>query len=252
MSMYDMHCHLDFCDNCKQIAEETEGKIEAVDSTVIPSSFVSARAKLEPFSNIKVALGLHPWWIANGRAGEADVASFENLVRETNAIGEIGLDFHRKYQESKNKQLDFFTRCVEAIKESGNNKIIFLHVVKAYEQTIDLLDLYRIFENNTVVFHSFSGTPEDFGLALSKDCLFTIGMRTLSNDMGRFFVTEIPEDRLLAETDSPANDGDIWSAGSWEQTLHNVIKSIAELRKSSFADTLELLNENSKPIFDRI
>ena len=249
MALYDMHCHLDFADNDKQVAADSQGYgIKALCDTVVPSSFVSASEQLKPWDNIAVALGMHPWWIAQGRVSTADVLHFESLMGTTPFIGEIGLDFHGKYSDSRDHQLEILCRILEGLKASEERKVVFLHSVKATTETLDLLERYGTLDQHTCAFHWFSGSHDEFGRALSLGCSFSVGMRMLATDKGREFAQAIPLERLMIETDSPAHEGMMWSADAWHQELANTVSDLAELRQMKKDELERALEANSSAL----
>ena len=95
-ALFDLHCHLDFDPDVRVAAQElAELDMGAFSTTVTPEGYEWACELLEPFGNVRVGLGLHPWWIADGRLGSQDVALFERLAKDERFIGEVGLDFGR-------------------------------------------------------------------------------------------------------------------------------------------------------------
>ncbi len=107
--LYDMHCHLDFADQSERIAQESaQAQIAALSCTVVPTSFVLDQDRFAGYENIRVSLGMHPWWVADARVSEADIAHFESLVSVAPFIGEIGLDFAGGRKGSKDRQLVCF------------------------------------------------------------------------------------------------------------------------------------------------
>lgn len=248
---YDMHSHLDFANNCKEIASEAQGLIETINSTVEPAAFVSAREKFEDFDNIHVALGIHPWWVANGRISEVDLAHFEEMLPTTNLVGEIGLDFHKSRKESKVHQMEVFERLLDDIAESDDAKLVFLHSVKSTETMLDILEKSNALKKSTFVFHWFQGSHEDFGRAVSLGCYFSVGMRMLAQEDGELFARAIPDELLLAETDNPPQEGMDWSAGQWFQEIDNTIASIAEARGAGKDHIEQLLTTNSTLLIEK-
>lgn len=92
--LFDMHCHLDFAPNAPDIATQAEAlDLHALSATVTPAEYEKALTILEGASNVRTGLGLHPWWIADGRCGEEAIVLFEQLAPTTRWIGEVGLDF---------------------------------------------------------------------------------------------------------------------------------------------------------------
>lgn len=250
--LYDMHCHLDFAENAKEAAAgAADANIHALCSTVVPSSFVAAREEFKPWPNIDVALGIHPWWVANERVSKVDVTRFEALAQETPYIGEIGLDFYGKRKESKTRQEEILLNILNCINETGDSKLVFFHAVHAAERLLDLLEECNTPEKHTCVFHWFQGTPDDFGRALSLDCWFSVGMRMLATDAGRMFAQAVPDNRLLVETDNPPHEGMPWTADMWTQELQNTLTDLAQLRNVSVEALVNTVEVNSKSALDR-
>lgn len=248
--LYDMHCHLDFADNAKDIARDVHGRVVAVDATVVPSSYVGAAEKFESFPDVHVGLGIHPWWIADGRVGEADVERFCELCESAPVIGEVGLDFHGKRRVSRTRQLEVLSRVLEAVNDAGGGKLVFLHAVKSYDDLFGLLNRYGTLEGNRCVFHWFSGSHEDFGRAVADGFYFSVGMRMLAAGDGPLFAEAVPDDKLLLETDNPPSEGMPWSAGAWEQELLNTAASLAEIRSTTADEIKRLTAANGRALLE--
>lgn len=259
IKLYDMHCHLDFADNAKDVAAKSaEAGITALSSTVVPSSFVSAREKFSDFPNISVALGLHPWWVADKQIAEVDLERFEMLARTTRFIGEIGLDFHGTRKKSQTYQEEVFFRALCACNAANHaeqkadddpgNKAIFIHAVRATTKALDILDKCATFDNNKVVFHWFQGSEDEFGRALSSGAFFTVGMRMLANERTRMLAAAIPDEKLLIETDNPPHAGMVFSIDTWRHELENTLKDLAELRGTTPQGLAKILTANSEAI----
>ena len=118
--LYDMHCHVGFAPAPATVAAEgAQAGIGALSCTVEPTEYEQLRAALADAPNVAVALGAHPWWIADGRVGETELARFCELARTTRFIGEIGLDFAgpRDTEESRALQTSAFACILAACNE---------------------------------------------------------------------------------------------------------------------------------------
>lgn len=229
--IYDMHCHLDFADDCEQVAKDALGEsIACLDATVVPSSYVIASEKFRDNDNVHISLGLHPWWVAEQRISEADITRFEKLLPRTSFIGEIGLDYSKRFSETWSRQLEVFYRVLDAIKEAGGGKLITIHAVRSYHDMFKALETSRVLEDNDCIFHWFSGNRDDFGQALALGCYFSVSMRMMASEKGAYFAKAIPNERLLLETDNPPHEGLAWAADTWRQELDNTVTALAELR----------------------
>ena len=120
--LYDMHCHVGFAPAPATVAAEgAQAGIGALSCTVEPTEYEQLRAALADAPNVAVALGAHPWWIADGRVGETELARFCELARTTRFIGEIGLDFAgpRDTEESRALQTSAFACILATCNESA-------------------------------------------------------------------------------------------------------------------------------------
>ncbi len=251
-TLLDMHCHLDFADDCERIVAESEPlNIRALSSTVVPSSYVSDRSRFAGTAHIDLSLGLHPWWVAEGRIGEAEIASFENLLPDTPFIGEVGLDFLKRYRDQQEKQIAVFDRILKDIKAAGDGRLITIHAVKSATTVLDMLEENDMFENNIIMFHWFAGTHEEFGRALAKGCSFSVGMKMMATEAGRDYAGAIPDEQLLIETDLPSHEGSEWDAGTWRVELKNTLVSLAELRGCTWEQLAHLTYTNGSALLER-
>ena len=120
LRLFDLHCHLDFAENARELAAGLAQRgIGALSVTVTPAGYVRAAALFAPCANVRTALGLHPWWVADGRCTEDDVAQFEQLAKDARFVGEVGLDFAPAHAASRDVQLAAFERVAHACAEGG-------------------------------------------------------------------------------------------------------------------------------------
>ena len=247
--LYDMHCHLDFADKSERIAQESaQAQIAALSCTVVPTSFVSDQDRFAGSENLRVSLGMHPWWVADARVSEADIAHFETLVSEASFIGEIGLDFAERRKGSKDRQLAVLTRLLQAIHGAGDGRIITFHAVHAATPLMDLLDDLGIFQRNRCLFHWFQGSSEELGRAVDRGAVFSVGRRMLATERGSRGAADGPEGQLLLETDEPAHEGSPWSVAAWREQLESTLSALARLRKVSSSHLEAALLENAQAL----
>ena len=74
LQLFDAHCHLDLMSDPNAVAHEaaTMG-LELFDCGVDPRGFAAANKRASSSPNVIAGVGLHPWWIADGRCGAAEV-----------------------------------------------------------------------------------------------------------------------------------------------------------------------------------
>ena len=121
-TFFDMHCHLGFVPSPGVTAKDgAAAGIGAFSCTVEPAEYEQLQLILASAPNVALGLGAHPWWIADGRVGETELARFCELARTTRFIGEIGLDFAgpRDTEESRALQTSAFACILATCNESA-------------------------------------------------------------------------------------------------------------------------------------
>ena len=111
-----------------------------------------------------------------------------------------------------------------------------------------LLD--RSTNSPTIIFHWFSGTSDEFNRARSAGCYFSINERMLAIKRGREYARQIPLDRLLLETDAPAEPGAETSARQLVDSLIRTSEAIAALKNCPKESVKSVVLRNSYSIFD--
>ncbi|HEU5117038.1 MAG TPA: TatD family hydrolase [Isosphaeraceae bacterium] len=176
------------------------GQILSVGTTAEDSLATLELARANP--GVFAAVGIHPNHAAE--AAEGDWSRIEALSEQerVRAVGETGLDRHWDFtpfalqQEYLDRHLDLAERLGLPV------------VIHARECEADLIEqLGRRHRPISGVLHSFSGTLDDakaflgLGLHISFAGMVTFTSKRL--DALREVAAQVPEDRLLVETDSP-------------------------------------------------
>jgi TatD DNase family protein len=136
-------------------------------------------------------------------AGEAVYDELRGLAREGRivAIGEIGLDFHYDHSP-RDAQREAFRRQIRLARDVGLP--IVVHTREADEETAGILEEEGAGEAGGVV-HCFTGGRElarrslGLGLSISFSGIVAFPRAELIQQVAR----EVPDDRLLVETDAP-------------------------------------------------
>ena len=201
----DMHIHLDQFDDPAAVAHDAaKDGCALFCATTTPKGYLSARKELSAYSNVRVGVGLHPWWIADGRCGKDDIRELEKLIPTERFVGEIGLDFLEKHasKSSWEAQMTAFARICATCGAIGG-KVLTIHSVRATATTLAILAETGCLERCSCIFHWFSDSTEQLWQAIKAGCWFSLGERSLRTGKGREYVKLIPPDRLLFETDMP-------------------------------------------------
>ena len=167
------------------------------------------------------------------------------------AIGETGLDFNRNYSKKEN-QINSFLKHIKIANEL--NLPMFLHQRDSHKEFMTCLkDIYP--ETNCVV-HCFTGSEEELDDYLSLD--FYIGITGWICDEKRGshlkeFISKIPLDKLLIETDSPyllPKNIKIKGRRNKPLFLKEVFSKISSIRNEPVNDLSKAIYQNSLKFFN--
>ena len=232
--LIDTHCHLDFAGNAVELAAAYAACGGALSGTCDPRDFERVRAELARFApRVRVGLGLHPWWVADGTCGEGEIALFERLAPTAPLISEVGLDFQPRRESTRNKQIEAFERvCVASARPSAEfpRRIMSIHSSAAATCTLDVLERTGCLDACICIFHWFSGSQEELTRAIDAGCLFSVNERMLKTKRGRAYVRAIPEGRLLIETDFPGKPTSMAIPQEVAPRLERTMSLLAEAR----------------------
>ena len=201
---FDAHCHYHWA------SHSMVSDIAAFINTVTPQEFLEV-SDIEN-ENVKVGLGLHPWYVE-----VSDFDLFEELLLSTRFVGEIGLDFSKKFTDvQKQAQVEVFTNVCKSMSDT---KIISVHTFKTQGKTHEILKHAGVFDNSIVIYHWFGDGPSELKQAISDNCLFSVNERMLSTKRGAEMAIMIPESQLLFETDMPKAEGDFWDLKTAQESI---------------------------------
>lgn len=247
MRLIDMHCHLDLMTNGTQIAHEArEREIGFFCTTVTPEDAVAAAERFDGCANVRVGIGLHPWWIADGTCGDAEVEHAELLVRQARFIGEIGLDASKRGAASLDAQRSAFHRIVRAAaRHPVQDRVLSIHAIRAVTPLLDELEGAGLTRDASCIIHWFSGTSDELWRAVRMGCRFSINEHMLATKRGREYARILPEESLLLETDAPPELHAPYSLDAIERSLTKTLKGLAELRRCNCDELARSIAERS-------
>jgi TatD DNase family protein len=195
----DTHAHLTSLDDADEaIARAAEAGVTRI--LTVGTSVEDGRRALdlaERHEGVFAILGIHPH--EAGTATDDDLAVLRDLHAHPKAVavGETGLDWFRDHAP-RDGQRRLFTAELELAAELG--KPVVIHTRAADDDT--LADLSGF--DGTVVLHCFS-SPRLLPTALERGWYVSFaGNATFPKAVElRLAATEVPAERILAETDSP-------------------------------------------------
>lgn len=225
------------------------------DCGVDPRDFAGARERSGNNSHVIAGVGLHPWWIADGRCGAAEVDLLCELASRERFIGEVGLDFSQRFAGTEGIQMQAFERLCQTLSQYPlPDRVLSIHAVHAAGAALDILESNGLLEDvpnsPTVIFHWFSGTSDEFVRARLAGCYFSVNERMLATKRGREYTRQIPLDRLLLETDAPAEPQTDASAQQLADSLIRTSEIIAALKNCAAESVKSVVLRNSHSVFD--
>lgn len=237
--VYDMHAHLGFYEDVAHGARELAGLgVHALCATVTPAEYERVAAELAGARNVRVGVGLHPWWLADGRCDETDARRAAELAATSRYVAEVGLDFGRGREACAREQVATLDAILRSCRGGGH--VLSLHAVASAGAVLDLLEHHGTCENNDVIIHWFSGSGDELTRARRMGCLFSVNAFGLETRRGRSYATQIPAEQLLLETDLPGEGAHAleWPPERLAARLRKTLETICELRDEDVAPTI--------------
>jgi len=235
-TLYDTHVHLDFMHNMTEVAAEAEALgLGMFAVTVTPQGYERAVRQLAEAPNVCVGVGLHPWWVADGRCGQMDVQRAAELACASRFVGEIGLDLSPSHVpdgslDAQVTALESVTRACAQTSDSSAAKVLSLHSVRAAGLALDVLERTGALAACRCIFHWFSGTSDELHRAVKAGCWFSVNEMMLRTKRGREYARQLPAERLLLETDLPPGEDVPFSAGEIVSSLERTLEQLSAIR----------------------
>lgn len=225
------------------------------DCGVDPRDFAAANERARRHPGIIAGVGLHPWWLADGRCGNAEIDLLCQIAAQERYIGEVGLDFSARFAESKLLQIQAFDRLCETLAQHPlTGRVISIHAFHSAGTVLDVLESHGLLIPNPdspfIIFHWFSGTSDELVRARNAGCYFSVNERMLATKRGHEYTRQIPLDRLLLETDAPTEPQADTSAQQLITSLKSVSRHISELKYCAAESAESIVLGNSRSIFD--
>lgn len=254
--LFDAHCHLDLMAHPDAVADEaTALGLGLFDCGVDPRDFSAANERAHRQPSIIAGIGLHPWWLADGRCGPAEINLLCEVAAQERYIGEVGLDFSARFAGSEPLQTQALDRLCEALAQHPlTGRVISIHDVRSAGAVLDVLESHGLLIPNpdspAIIFHWFSGTSDELVRARNAGCYFSANERMLATKRGREYARQIPLDRLLLETDAPAEANTETSAQSLIRSLTWTSERIVSLKNRDAECIESAVLANAHSVFD--
>lgn len=253
----DSHCHI----NSDEFAADREEVVKRaremkVDYILDVSDNIAKTPRIIDFCrnhhHIFTTTGVHP-----EIADKYSNLSVNDILRHTSSryvvgIGECGLDYYYN-AEIKQSQRFVFERHIEAAQISGLPLII--HSRDADKDMMEILQSSYRTKPFCGELHCFSSSPElcraalDIGFYISASGIITFK----KSDRLREIFAQVPQDRLLAETDAPYL-APVPHRGSRNEPAYvvNTFQTLAEIHGVSLEAMAEICRKNFLRLFKKV
>lgn len=161
----------------------------------------------EKFDNLFMTMGCHPTRCNDFKSDPDKYYSqlceaIEKHRKKIVAIGECGLDYDRLHFCAADVQRKYFERQLDLV--TKYQLPLFLHCRNAFDDFYEIIqrNLSKISQNRGVV-HSFDGTIEQARKLIELGFYIGINGCSMKTDEQLKVVAQIPNERILVETDCP-------------------------------------------------
>lgn len=198
------------------------------------------------YSFVYSAVGVHPHSAeSDGTEGYLDRVNSFAKNKKVVAIGEIGLDYHYDFSP-REKQIEVFSEQLALANDLDLPVII--HDREAHADTLELVQKYR----PKGIIHCYSGSAEmarEF-LKLGMYIGFTGSVTFKNANKLLLAAMEVPEDRILLETDCPYMAPVPYRGQRCDSTLiPATAERLAELRGTDAQTLIDRARENGCRIY---
>lgn len=189
--------------------------------------------------------GLHPYWVSDHSEAECEQALDElaRWVPYCSLIGETGLDFRAHIvKDAMARQLHCFDAQLELARVA--KKPVVLHVVRAFDEALRLLDFHR--GEVRGLYHSFTGSAVQAAKLIDLGFLISVGGAACSGS-ARIdqAIQAIPMEHLVIETDSPDQKPNDWPDElNLPGSLIWVARAVGRLKSLPFEEVLDQSRRN--------
>ena len=248
--LIDTHAHLEEIANLDQALYEAKSVgitvIIAVGSDYQSNQKILELARIND-GFIYPALGLHPWNLKDTEV-DSNLEYIEANIGKIIAIGEIGLDYHKKVRAIAEKDLQ--KRVLKKILQiaKANNKSVIIHSRYAWR---DAFDLVKEAQLENAVFHWFTGTSSVLRDIINQGYYISATPAVEYHEEHRRAIKETPLEKLLLETDSPVTYGRGRESEfeSRPADVLRVLRGASELKGISETEVAQATTENALKLF---
>ncbi len=245
MKLIDTHCHLDEIENLDSVLEEArEAGVTGIIAVGINYETNLKVLELAEIYNDMVfpALGLHPQELPEMNDAEVDrtLAQIEEHIEKAVAVGEIGLDYHKRIRSLASKERQQVVLRAVMMLSKKYEKPVSIHSRYAWKDALTIATEVGI---QNAVFHWYTGPSSVLRDLLVQGYYVSATPATEYHSEHRRAVREASLDRLFLETDSPVSYGreDRYSAAP-----RDVVRSLNAASEITGTDTESLAEQTTQ------
>ena len=254
----DSHCHLEFEPLSKNLdlvvnrAQKNGVKYLLTISTT-NKSFEKIIQIINRYPCIYGSYGIHPHESEHYTSINcSEILKKIKLNKKIIGIGETGLDFYYNHSK-KDTQIKLF---IEHIKAAQDSKLpLIVHTRSAENETYQILKSELKNKSFKILIHCFTGSKDFAHNLLDLGCYISAsGIVTFKNstDLANTF-KEIPNNRILVETDSPYLSPDPLRGKTNEPShIIHTVKFLSKLKDLNTNDFSKITSENFFNLFGKL
>jgi TatD DNase family protein len=244
--LIDTHAHLDEIDELDKVIEDAkEAGLAAI--VAVGVDIESNRKVLQIAEQYKglvyPALGYDPWHIKEAEA-DANLEFIKANLDKAVAIGEVGLDYHKRVRAAADKDLQkrVFRDILKIARD--HDKQALVHSRYAWRDALDLVIEAGL---EKAVFHWYTGPTSVLRDIISRGYYLSATPAIEYHEEHRRAVKEVPLGQLLLETDCPVvyargREGEFTSSPA---DVVRSLKGAAALKGVGEAEIAEVTTENA-------
>ncbi|HUW84709.1 MAG TPA: TatD family hydrolase [Phycisphaerae bacterium] len=252
-TLIDTHCHLTFPQLHDTVTDILERARQAHVSTVITvgTDLNDSQKCIDlagRHARVFCTVGIHPHQAASAPPDAAQ--RLANLIKHPHvvAVGETGLDYHYDFSPPKTQQAILHEQL--ALAEQTQLPVV-IHCREAFDDALTILAEHPRVPG--AVFHCFTGSHEQAKAVLERGCMLSMtGVVTFArSDELRTVASNVPDDRLMVETDSPYLSPEPVRKQRTNEPANVVhtARLLAKVRGQSFADLARVTTANARTFF---
>ena len=252
--MIDTHTHL-YLDHFKDDIDDVIQRaisvgVEKFYLPSISSKYNKSMHDLESkFPNrVFCMIGLHPCYVDKNFELEIEFVKEQIKLRSYKAIGEIGIDLFHEKKYFKEQIIAFEEQIKLALEY---DLPIVIHSRESFDEIFEVLKKYKS-DKLRGIFHCFTGNEDQAKKIIDLNFFLGIGgVVTFKNGKISEFLSSIPLDRIVLETDSPYLAPAPYRGKRNESSYLSIIASkLSEIYNLDVSEISRITQQSSNEIFD--